>query len=78
MRVINGYAVCAGDCPMFQATGKALRGHCALENRSCRVGQLCYVPVVTGGKRYPFGRFGSGKKYRIGPMAPRPRTLKAA
>lgn len=79
MRVIGGYAVCAGDCPMFQRTGKNGKGLCSLvENKPCMVGQLCFVPVQSGGSRYPFGRFGVGRKYRIGASPKKNAKLKVA
>jgi len=77
MRVVNGYAVCAGDCPMFRRAGPG-RGLCSLVERPCLVGQLCFVPVQSGGTRYPFGRFGAGRKYRVGPTSRATPKLKVA
>jgi hypothetical protein len=80
MRIVNGRAICAGDCPMFQVTGQKGKGWWLLKNLPCSVGQLCHEPVVSGGTRYPFGRFSTSAKYhpKIGSTATRGPKLKAA
>jgi hypothetical protein len=69
-RVISGRAVCAGDCPMFQATGLPLQGYCLESRRMCAVGQLCFQPA---GGNLPFARFTPrGSDPKIIPFKPRP------
>lgn len=66
-RIVNGRAICGSDCPMFERMKGNGKGFCQQENRPCLVGQLCFQPVLSGGNRYPFGRYSVTSKYRVQP-----------